>query len=113
MSHPTATHSAQNPNGSEATVQDQAKLLEALRQHSMQEQFKQYQAQKIAQPETQVISASMEEEGDHSVGALGNKKINEIKDILRSQGKRVTGNKEDLIAVCFAFVDTKLGRDER
>lgn len=44
-------------------------------------------------------AAPVEEDSTYTLASLGTKKIHEIKDILRVMGKRVTGNKEDLIAV--------------
>lgn len=99
MSLPPASNGPQGANGREGPLSDQAKLLEALRQQTVRQQLAQYSAQKeaAAVPAPAVVSA--EEEGTYTLASLGGKKIHEIKDILRLMGKKVTGNKEDLIAV--------------
>lgn len=99
MSLPPAHHAALAAS-SEAPIQDQAKLLEALRTRTqVAQQFKEYQAQKAQQLADTTTPPTPVEEGPYSASTLGSKKIHEIKDILREMGKRVTGNKEDLIAV--------------
>lgn len=99
MSLPSGHNGPQAPNGVDHPQPDQTKLLEALRQHAVKEQLHKYAAQKEQQIAAAPPAAPVEEDSTYTLASLGTKKINEIKDILRIMGKRVTGNKEDLIAV--------------
>lgn len=95
----TAAAAHQESAAPDSTLSDQVKLLEALRQHTLTEQFKQYHAQKAAHHPVPVAAPETpEDEGIYTAASLGSKKLHEIKQILKDQGKRVTGNKEDLIA---------------
>lgn len=62
------------------------------------QQFQQFAATKVSQPAGTAPAPAVEEEGEHTLKSLSEKKIHEIRDILRAAGKRITGNKEDLIA---------------
>lgn len=99
MSLPSGHNGPQASNGVDAPQPDQAKLLEALRLQAVKEQLNKYVAAKGQHIPAPPPPAPVEDDSTYTLASLGTKKIHEIKDILRVMGKRVTGNKEDLIAV--------------
>lgn len=104
MSQPTASPSAQDEPVEGPELRQ---ILADLRNTNARQALNDFVAKKtseqLAEPEPPVP----EEQGVLTLNTLKVMKINEIKDILRANGKRVTGNKEDLIAVRDAFMVLK------
>lgn len=94
----------------ETAQQQQLKLLEALQRQAFETQYTEYKNQQASVSTTQAASATPTQQAatgaestlpqePYTAASLGQLKLSDIKKILKDSGKRVTGNKEDLIAV--------------
>lgn len=107
MSQPTASPSAQDEPVEGPELRQ---ILADLRNTNARQALNDFVAKKtseqLAEPEPPVP----EEQGVLTLNVLKVMKINEIKDVLRANGKRVTGNKEDLIARILGLEEPSMSR---